>query len=66
MCVIIFNDYNIRNCVLQVHIQNSTLAGGVAVGSCCHMVLFPWATVLLGCCAAVISVCGFEYITVST
>ena len=29
------------------------------------MVLFPWASGLVGCCAAFISVFGSEYLTVS-
>jgi len=35
------------------------------VGSCCHMVLLPWAAILIGCSAAIISVLGYLYITVS-
>jgi len=50
---------------LQEHIQNSTLAGGVAVGTCCHMMLMPYAAILIGCTAATVSVVGYLYITVS-
>ena len=50
---------------LQVHIQNSTLAGGVAVGTMADMMIEPWGAVLIGMVAATISVVGFQYITVS-
>lgn len=49
----------------QVHIQNATLAGGVAVGTAAHMPLHPWGAMLLGAIAAVISTVGYKYITVS-
>ena len=49
----------------QVHIQNATLAGGVAVGACADMVIEPWGAVLIGCCSAVISVVGYTFLSVS-
>ena len=30
------------------------------------MFLMPWAAILIGCCAAAVSVLGYLYITVST
>lgn len=50
---------------VQVHIQNATLAGGVAVGTTADMPLEPWGAVLMGTVAAIISVVGYKYITVS-
>ena len=50
---------------LQVHIQNATLAGGVAVGAVADMVIEPWGAVLIGCCSGVISVLGYTYLSVS-
>ncbi|XP_063416627.1 ammonium transporter Rh type A-like [Mytilus trossulus] len=47
----------------MVHIQNATLAGGVAVGTAAHMPLHPWGAMLLGAVAAVISTVGYKYIT---
>lgn len=49
----------------MVHIQNSTLAGGVAVGSVCNMHITPGGAVAIGIGAGVISVLGYRYLTVS-
>ena len=49
----------------QVHIQNATLAGGVAVGACADMVIEPWGAVLIGCCSAIVSVAGYTFLSVS-
>jgi len=44
------------------HIQNATLAGGVAVGACADMMLTPGGALAVGAIAGVLSVCGFKYI----
>jgi len=44
------------------HVQNATLAGGVAVGACADMMLTPGGSLLIGSMAGVITVCGFQYI----
>merc|ERR1712055_460426 len=44
------------------HLQNATLAGGVAVGACADMMLTPGGAVLVGAIAAVLSVCGFSFV----
>ena len=49
-----------------MHIQNATLAGGVAVGTTANMPLEPWGAIFLGCVAGIVSVVGFKYITVGT
>ena len=49
----------------QVHIQNATLAGGVAVGACADMVLEPWGALLIGCCSGIVSVLGYTFLSVS-
>ena len=45
--------------LLQVHIQNATLAGGVAIGSAANLALPPPAALSLGLAAGVLSVLGY-------
>merc|ERR1739838_15851 len=47
----------------MVHIQNSTLAGGVAVGAIGNFIIQPWGAILVGIVAAIVSVCGYQYLT---
>merc|ERR1712106_257541 len=44
------------------HLQNATLAGGVAVGACADMMLTPGGSLVIGSLAGILSVCGFQYI----
>jgi ammonium transporter Rh len=46
-----------------VHIANSTLAGGVAVGSSARLAMTPGGALLLGVLAGVVSVYGYVYST---
>jgi len=46
-----------------VHIANSTLAGGVAVGSSARLAMTPGGALLLGVVAGVVSVYGYVYST---
>jgi len=45
------------------HLQNATLAGGVAVGAAADMMLSPFGAIVMGTLAGVVSVLGFEYLT---
>uniref|UniRef100_A0AAQ4R3D1 Ammonium transporter Rh type A n=1 Tax=Gasterosteus aculeatus aculeatus TaxID=481459 RepID=A0AAQ4R3D1_GASAC len=47
----------------MVHIQNATLAGGVAVGTCADMAIGPYGAMLIGFVAGIISTVGFKYLT---
>ncbi|CAD7082792.1 unnamed protein product [Hermetia illucens] len=47
----------------MVHVQNSTLAGGVAVGSVCNLLIGPHGAILIGIVAGAVSVLGYRYLT---
>lgn len=47
----------------MVHIQNSTLAGGVAIGTAADLMVHPWGSILIGMIAGTISVFGYVYLT---
>uniref|UniRef100_A0A0N4ZXI2 Ammonium_transp domain-containing protein n=1 Tax=Parastrongyloides trichosuri TaxID=131310 RepID=A0A0N4ZXI2_PARTI len=47
----------------MIHIANSTLAGGVAIGNVANIVPNPWVSLVIGTIAGFISVIGYVYIT---
>ncbi|CAK1543256.1 unnamed protein product [Leptosia nina] len=47
----------------MVHVQNSTLAGGVAVGSVCNMHITAGGAIAIGIGAGLLSVLGYRYLT---
>jgi len=47
----------------MVHVQNSTLAGGVAIGASANLMVQPWGALLVGSIAGVLSVCGYALFT---
>ena len=48
---------------MKVHIQNATLAGGVAVGTVADMNIRPFGAMIIGSCAGIVSTLGFQYLT---
>ncbi|XP_008217364.1 ammonium transporter Rh type A isoform X4 [Nasonia vitripennis] len=47
----------------MVHVQNSTLAGGVAIGTAAGMMCEPFGALAIGSAAGAISVLGYKYLT---
>ena len=56
---------NKHNKFVMEHIQNATLAGGVAIGASADLLVGPWAASLIGALAGILSVTGFELVSVS-
>ena len=65
MVTFLFSPPSCHHPVLQEHLQNATLAGGVAVGACADMMLTPGGSLAIGSLAGILSVCGFQYIQAS-
>merc|ERR1719174_2722267 len=47
----------------MVHIQNASLAGGVAIGSSSDLVVGPFAAIITGLIAGGVSTLGYVYLT---
>uniref|UniRef100_A0A8D3CDR9 Rh family, C glycoprotein a n=1 Tax=Scophthalmus maximus TaxID=52904 RepID=A0A8D3CDR9_SCOMX len=47
----------------MVHIQNATLAGGVAMGTAAEFMITPYGSLIVGFCCGIISTFGYLFIT---
>lgn len=47
-----------------VHVQNATLAGGVAAGAICNLLIGPHGALLIGILAGAVATLGYRYLTV--
>jgi ammonium transporter Rh len=54
---------NRRYKFVMEHIQNATLAGGVAIGACADLVVQPYGCLIVGSIAGIVSTVGYSYIT---
>lgn len=54
---------NKRHKFVMEHIQNATLAGGVAIGACADLVVQPYGCLIVGSFAGIVSTVGYSYIT---
>lgn len=52
-----------KNRFSMVHVQNATLAGGVAVGATADMMLHPYGALIMGALAGALSVFGYKFVT---
>jgi len=48
--------------ITMEHVQNATLAGGVAMGSAASMPVTPFGALIIGAAAGVVSTCGYSFI----
>ncbi|CAF99542.1 unnamed protein product, partial [Tetraodon nigroviridis] len=47
----------------MVHIQNATLAGGVALGTAAEFMITPYGALIVGFCCGIISTFGYIFVT---
>ncbi|XP_076583440.1 ammonium transporter Rh type C 2 [Chaetodon auriga] len=47
----------------MVHIQNATLAGGVAMGTAAEFMITPYGSLIVGFCSGIISTFGYLFVT---
>jgi len=45
-----------------LHLQNATIAGGVAIGAIASMMIRPWGAIIVGIIGALSSVMGYKYL----
>lgn len=58
VCVLVY-----KGKLRMVEVQNSTIAGGVAIGTCADMMVEPFGAMLIGTIAGIVSVLGYRYLS---
>lgn len=61
----VMNNMSSSPLMWQVHIQNATLAGAVAMGTAAEFMITPYGALIVGFCMGIISTFGFVFVTVS-
>ncbi|XP_063594381.1 ammonium transporter Rh type A-like [Penaeus indicus] len=59
MLLVLHPEILLKNRWEMVHVQNATLAGGVAVGAVADLMLQPWGALILGFLSGVLSTLGY-------
>jgi len=54
---------NAQKKFVMEHIQNATLAGGVAIGAVADLMVGPWAALVIGSVAGIVSVLGYDLLS---
>ncbi|KAL7685334.1 putative blood group Rhesus C/E/D polypeptide, ammonium transporter AmtB-like protein [Plasmopara halstedii] len=57
------DDFQPTQKIDMVHVQNATLAGGIAMGTCSNLAVCPETAIIIGLVVGVASVAGYRYVS---